>query len=191
LEAPPLTQHDLYIENPLCSSTYHGYSCLGRVWNYGISTVQDVTLRVRMRDQDEILTRYYSLEQRMILPGTFAPFRIVFADGQLDAIEGVAALSYAERTPVPLTIVDERGMYNANGRYVITTSIRNDSGYPLGQIRTVATVVDEWDRVVGYRIQERNQVLQVGENVVFRIEMNAQVGEINHHYLHAEGQPSY
>jgi hypothetical protein len=191
IASSPPPEKRLHAEAPTCTSSPGGYSCLGRVWNYGTVDVHDVTLRVQLRDGDSTLEQLLTPEQRLIPAGGFAPYRLMFRAGQLQPVIESAAHSNPAPDLVPLTVIDERGIHNQDGQYIITTRLRNDSSTPVHLIRLIATVVDGGDHVVGYRVFEQLQQVNVGDNMMFRLEIVPQVGEIVGHILHAEGQRSH
>jgi hypothetical protein len=193
-QVSPPTDDDYYANTPNCvSSPNGGYSCLGRVWNNSSQASGSILLSVNLlNEQKQIIHKQtFSSEQRLVPNQEFAPYRLIIPPmeqpyQQLEAkIEAVMTPDNQLRN---LQITDSRGQMTSVGRYRLTTTILNNVGDSVKNVRLFASLVDEEEQVVGYRIYEVEENLADGERRVIELEIIPQtIPETIHHDLHVEG----
>jgi len=135
--------------------------CLGRVKNPLNQTVEQIRLRVYLLNHlGEIRTiQIVHLEQRYILPGESAPYRIFFentSESQAWVRAEVEQVKSAPNPPPPLMVEAERGSINTAGpgygRYIVEGIVRRDAAPGLQSLSAVVTLYDPGLKVVGYRM---------------------------------------
>jgi hypothetical protein len=189
-QVSPASDDDYYVESPNCfPSPGGGYSCLARVWNNSSTDSGSILLKLSLPNQE---FQSFSIEQRLIPSQSFAPYRaiipaIAVSSSEFEAkIEAVVPADSRYRN---LNVVDSRGQMHSTGRYRLTTTIENNVGERLGNVTLFASLVDEDERIIGYRIYEVEEELDAGERRVIEMEIIPQaIPEIIRYELHVEGR---
>jgi hypothetical protein len=193
-QVSPPTEDDYYATIPNCvSSPNGGYSCLGRVWNNSSQASGSILLSINLlNEQKQIINKQtIASEQRLVPSQEFAPYRLIIPPMERPYQE----LETRIETVIPLDsqmqnlqVIDSRGQMTAVGRYRLTTTILNNVGDTVKSIRLFASLVDEEEQVVGYRIYEVGETMAEGERRVIELEIIPQIiPETIHHELHVEG----
>lgn len=135
--------------------------CLGRVKNPLNQTVEQVRLRLYLLNHlgESRTSRIVHLEQRYILPGESAPYRIFFentSESQAIVRAEVEQVKSAPNPPPALMVEAERGSINTAGqgygRYIVEGIVRRDAAPGLQTLSAVVTLYDPGLKVVGYRM---------------------------------------
>lgn len=133
--------------------------CLGAVENPLAYPVEQVDVRIDALGMDGAVLagETASIEQALIPSGGSAPYRAAFAldwetfTGASAAVERAVAAVEPEARFAQLENMNEAGAYE-DGRYRLTATIVNSGELPVAQVRAVVTLVDESERVIGYRV---------------------------------------
>lgn len=182
---PTLRSH-----NTTCfSSPNNGGVCYGQIWNDSAVAYEDITLRFRLRDerQNIIASQRFALEQHLIPPDNFAPFRIQFSNISSRMLTpDVQIMRSSEGNmsePYPLQIIGTRGAIASNGRYFVTTTLENISSQPIQSWRLVTSILSVDDKIVGYRVLESNQKIANDEQITVRVDVTPQIiaDDLQHH----------
>lgn len=172
---PPLIAalNPLSLPDPVCYPTpTNDLMCLGSLTNTLTEPIEQVAVRVRLHAADGaiIATATTEVAQTLIPPGTTAPYRTLFAvhPGDYTSVSALLlraapAQAVAERF-VPLTIHDARGTWD-NDRYSIRATLHNPGPADAEAVRVVATLTDDADRVLGYRVAHPAATLAAGSSV--------------------------
>jgi hypothetical protein len=191
----PPTDEDYYSSIPNCiASPNGGYSCLGRVWNNSNQASGSILLSINLRDKQsqEISNQSISIEQWIIPSQAFAPYRAMIAPQESIFQEIEAKIEHilpADSLVRSLKVVDSRGQVSSAGRYRLTTTILNDLEETVEHIRLFASLVDDEQQIVAYRIYEVGENLAGGNRRVIELEIIPQTMPDNiHHELHVEGR---
>lgn len=176
--APTSMPLALQVVPPTCTRTpLAGLLCLGVVVNPLGVPVERVGLRVTLARADGTReTQDVAVEQALILPGTFAPYRALFppdaARGDFSA--GADLLSADDASAVlnrfaPVQVTDAQGTVMGE-RYVVTARITLPEG--AAGVRYVVTVRDDGGagRVLGYRVV-LDTGMAAGETRAVRVEL--------------------
>lgn len=161
---------------PTCySQAQRGLICLGQVMNQGLQSLRDVRLLVRSGSQ----TRTVSTEQRIIPSGTTAPYRVQFAavTSTISATLDSYTLSDA---PLPaVTLSHERGIYRPDnigyGFYDYRASLIVGDHSITSPWQVTVTLLDEEQRVVGYRVLDSTAPLLADRTYPIHLEIIPQV----------------
>lgn len=192
-QVSPPSDDDFYAENPSCfPSPDGGYSCLGRVWNNSQASSGSILLNIFHENQ---LIQRFSTEQSYIPSLSFAPYRAIipaiksYSGDFVAEIESVLPLN--AESYHPLEILNSRGQMSNTGRYRLVTTIQNNVGEKLENTRLFASLVDDEQRIIGYRIYEVGGKLEIGAERVIELDIIPQaLPRSIHHELHAEGRVS-
>jgi len=200
---PSSSSLNLYPHPPTCyPQGAAGWVCLGRVENKSPYAARDVVLLAHLLAADgrEVAAQRVMVEQRRIESQGFAPYRVQWGSAERAAAQiplhqpPLAWLSVefaqVERLPAPsLAILEERAALQEDKRYSLSATIRNTSRQAV-QVSASATLFNARDEVVGYRIKERLEALQVEESWQMEVEIIPQVGEKNsfYHVLQVQGR---
>ena len=158
------------VHPPTCyESAPGGVVCYGLVENSTGLTVGRVELGAYLIDPNGVILReeQVSLDQRIVLTGGFAPYRVLFSardslylseqfGGIAVELVGVTHVQ-DDRAQAILTV----NMLNAGwdeGRYRIRIRIQNSNADETTGARVVITLLDEQNRVTGYRIVDVDNV---------------------------------
>jgi hypothetical protein len=195
------TPYALLLPTPTCYETAEGgILCLGVVKNTQPQPVGRVITRVELFGVDGLPldVRAATVEQRLLPPGVAAPYRALFpapGDGRSRAGDfGAALVSLlrAESAVVDERLIrleideDEGGLVDE--MYVISAQVRNPWAENVDDVRLVATVYDERERVAGYRVVEVETLAAEGA-MQFEIAIRPEItGGLLRHTLHAEGR---
>jgi hypothetical protein len=192
-QVSPPTDDDYYASTPNCvSSPNGGYSCLGRVWNNSSEASGSILLSINLlNEQKQIINKQFSTEQRFLPNQEFAPYRLIIPPSERPYQEletKIDAVIPPDSQLRNLQIIDSRGQMTTVGRYRLTTTILNNVGDSVKNVRLFASLVDEEEQVVGYRIYEVEENLAAGERRVIELEIIPQmIPETISHELHVEG----
>jgi hypothetical protein len=179
-------------DDPTCyNSPNQGFLCLGRVWNETTETLSNITVRVSLFGDNGgiVAQQVIGLEQRYLPPKTSAPYRARFeqvATASENAHSAIEMLLPVALPAQPIHVTGERGVIATTGRYIVTANLHNTSERLAEHIRLVVTLLDDTERVVGYRIQAV-EPLAAGTERSVRMELIPQVMAADlHHLLHVE-----
>jgi hypothetical protein len=189
-QVSPPADDDYYVEAPNCfPSANGGYSCIARVWNNSSTASGSILLKISLPNQE---FESFSIEQRLIPSQSFAPYRAIIPPIEANSpnfeakIERLIPVDTRYRN---LNVVDSRGQMNNTGRYRLTTTIENNVGERLENVQIFASLVDDEQRLVGYRIYEVEDDFDAGERRVVELEIIPQALPFAvHHELHVEGR---
>lgn len=169
--------------------------CLGFVKNPLEQTVEQVVLRVNLLDGLGNIrkTQLIYPEQRYILPGQSAPYRVFFENvTESQAIVDVEiqhVKSASNETPSLNLLTESANLQFAErsyGRYQIEGYMKNADVRQRSEVRVIATLYDAHQRVTGYRAMNLGAVLP-DEVIPFHIEVIPQIIQTDfHHTLHVE-----
>jgi len=192
----------LDVSPPDCYQTRVGrIICLGRIDNQTNSAAEGVSVDVRLLQSDGGLAAHQvsAIEQMLIPPQTFAPYRAQFdiSWALYRAMElrpasvvltASAASAVEQRFAVPavrdiVTRIDE-------GRFVFSAIVVNDHSGPVTAMRVVVTLLDADGRVIGYRTAAfTGRVLEPGEETPVHIEVvPASPADIADYHVYAEAR---
>jgi len=180
LEAPP----------PTCYETRPGsLLCLGYVQNPLDFPVENVSLDVSLLDAAGAVYQsgQTAVEQASIPPGSFAPYRVVFAadaDSYSDTAARVTnAEQGAEDANAVLLIQDLQGEL-LNGQVIVSAIIYNPGDQDAEIVRVFVTLLDGARRVIGYRVLtfEPDVILDAGANLPLQVELTPQVSDVTPEY---------
>ncbi len=168
--------HELYdnivISIPSCYDLASGeYSCIGQVNNNGISDIGDTSINISFFDDSgsKIAQDNVTIEQRLIQSGSSAPYRALFYPPDNEDSTDITHIERSVNRILPpspniraLNVLNTNASFTNDGRYNITVSIENNSGYLAQNIRLFTTLENtEWG-IVGYDIHEVEQDMQNG-----------------------------
>lgn len=172
---------EIMVDNPTCYSLSSGeFSCLGQIWNNSDNNLGDTQLKLEFFDEigQKIGEQTTTSEQRLIESGFSAPYRtIVNADlaNQMDAETRILSSVINELPPAAnirtLSIADARGDISDAGRYNLTLTIQNNSGFDAQDIRLFTTLDGEEWGIIGYNIHEVENILLNGEQQLLEVEV--------------------
>lgn len=174
----------LEVGQPECYQTRgDGIVCLGRIDNRTDSAAEGVSVAVRLIQPDGELAAQdtNAVEQMLIPPRGFAPYRAQFdlswAQLQSGALRPSAELLSASAA----ALVDARYAAPAlrdivtraeAGRFSLSGIIINDETRPVTAVRIVVTLLDDADRVIGYRVTAFSErVFAPGEATPVQVEV--------------------
>jgi hypothetical protein len=179
-QVSPPTDDDYYASTPNCVSSPNG--------GYSGSILLSINL---LNEQKQIINKQFSTEQRFLPNQEFAPYRLIIPPSERPYQEletKIEAVIPPDSQLRNLQIIDSRGQMTNVGRYRLTTTILNNVGGSVKNVRLFASLVDEEEQVVGYRIYEVEENLAAGERRVIELEIIPQmIPEMIHHELHVEG----
>lgn len=198
---PTVTPLLLHLPEPICYETVEGgILCLGRVENTQTHPVQRVKVLLTVFQGDGAVLRRGEavIEQRFLLAGDSAPYRVLFPAGDdhtlashfgglsVTLLRAEDALE-AERSS-DIQVMDEQADLH-EGRYTVQAQLRNTGADRAALIRVVLTVYDDDGHMVGYRTLELAD-LPVGETAPIAITVVPVVVDVPlHHTLHVEIEP--
>ncbi|MCS6835978.1 MAG: hypothetical protein NZ750_08175 [Anaerolineae bacterium] len=195
---PPDPTLNLIPQPPTCyPQGASGWICLGRVDNLSPRAARDVVLLARLLAQNgqEVAVQRVTLEQQRIDGQGFAPYRVQWSGAERSPEELhqaplawlVVESAQVERQPGPsLAVSDERAFFK-DGRYNLSALVRN-TGRRAVRASASATLLNVRNEVVGYRIKERPEALQVEESWQLELEIIPQVGDNIYHVLQVHGR---
>lgn len=192
-QAPP--SEDILVDTPDCYSLSSGeLSCLGQIWNTSTEEIGDTEIHLSFFDSigHKIGEQTATSEQRITPPGSFAPYRAILNADLASKIDNNTHISHSVVSfPAiynihTLDIVDSRGSITA-GRYNLTVTIQNDSGFDAQEIRLFTTLSGDKQEIIGYQVYEVGNILENGEQQLIQVEVipHAIPQSINH-FLHVE-----
>lgn len=175
-DSPP---NNIEISRPHCYNLPDGtYSCLGEIVNTNTMPIGDTSLEMVFYDDDglKLGQAETTIEQRLIIGGESAPYRSVFrpltdqAPNHNLSITGISQSFPPSPDIRALSILDTYGAIVA-GRYNVTLTIENDSGYIAQDIRLFTTLENtEWG-IVGYDVHEVEDALESGAQHFVQLEI--------------------
>lgn len=194
---PPASDPALLLRPPVCYETpADSLLCLGGIENTYAYPVEQaaVVVQVRLRDGTLLTSEVTEIEQLVILPGATAPYRVLFDVSARDLLEATALLVRAHpardvaRRFVTLTVENERSQL-ADGRYVVTATVRNPGPDTARAVRVIVTLYDGEGSIIGYRVVRARSLLRPGGSLPIRVEILPQMNDITPAYtLYIEAQ---
>lgn len=174
---------------PICYvNGISGYICLGAVYNDSAADWHNVKLQTSLFDAlgDPIAIQLASLEKRVIRAGERAPYRALFAEATHELATTTTILhSYESRptSPRPIAVLQDTATITPEGIYQINAHLLNVSSELLHDMRVFATLMDDEDNVIAYRIQQLTGMIAPQERVAVQIELLPMVRDTNpkHH----------
>lgn len=174
-EPPPISPIEprlqaIEVERPSCYGLANAmYSCLGRVWNRSDEAIGDTAFDfVFYNDtQQATLRNSVTLEQRLIMPNDFAPYRAILPQ-DFDDLEALSAYTAVEvlhvfeplSTLTDLTVTSSNSYLSDNGLYTVSMTVDNVSDEAVQSVRIITTISSsEWG-IVGYDAHEVEDMLQ-------------------------------
>ncbi|MBL8153995.1 MAG: LysM peptidoglycan-binding domain-containing protein [Anaerolineae bacterium] len=150
----------LALPPPNCSPLTTGsVVCLGEVINTAAVPVERVTVSVQVigRDGQILAAAESGLEQRLLLPGSAAPYRVLFHIDWEQFAGAAVTIHTADAAPGAeawFALPEPRGVQSvyANSAYHVWASIHGAEAVTLRLARAVLTLYDAAGRVTGYRI---------------------------------------
>lgn len=171
---------DIIVDIPTCYSLSSGeFSCLGQIWNNSAENMGDTQIQLAFFDSigHKIGEQTATSEQRITESGSFAPYRAIISANLANNIDSEAYIlsSIVNSFPVDsnlrtLRIIDSRGYVEA-GRYHLTVTIQNDSGFVAREIRLFTTLRGDKLENIGYNIHEVENILNNGEQQLLQVEI--------------------
>jgi LysM repeat protein len=149
----------LSIQPPTCYETRAGTTvCLGSIVNPHDTAAGGVTVEVRLLRSggEPPLVEIATVEQTLILPGTLAPYRVVFNTPWSEFTGATAILRSADATfdSSILTLgVENQRVQLVNGSFEVTAELVNTSEEIVQPLRAVVTLQNEVGEVIGYRVE--------------------------------------
>lgn len=193
------------VDAPICYlATQETSVCMGRIWNESDSSVGDTAVNVSLQAQnaDVLLSNTFLTPQRRLEPDNFVPYHTIFSLSA-GGTESDFELNFAEFTataelttlldPKPdtqvLSVQESRGILTPNGRYNLTATILNDTSYAIKNLRLVITLDDiEWG-IVGYRVHEVGEALEMGAEKSIQLSIIPyRLPDRIAHHIHVEGE---
>jgi hypothetical protein len=165
--------------------------CMGYVRNTSLQPVERVSALIELmnRDGQLIAEEVVALEQRVILPGDAAPYRVLFREQPYhQMIVSLLSADPSENTSGGVRVFEESVSQN-NGDYIIEASLISDADVSV--VRVVATVYNRSREVVGYRIMDTEGM---DANTSRRVRIAVQpitTSDILTHALYVEGRSSH
>ena len=193
------TPSPVNLPSPTCYQTADGgIFCLGRVDNARSYSVGRVLLLVYVYGRDGVILRSGEVvvEQRFILPGKSAPYRVIFpaeTDYLLSQRFGGVSVHLLRADPVtgrPMRLVNlqaqSQRVERDDGRYGVRLEIYNVGPEDASDVRAMVTLYDAAGRVTGYRMVEI-AVIASGESISMNVPVVAATPNDDlHHTLHVE-----
>lgn len=162
----------------------HKVLCLGLVHNHAPRTLSDVRLKARTRQANgETNVQTFALAQQRLAPGDSAPYHLVLDDAaQVSslAVYVLDAPTAADDALSPYRVVVEWGELVPGGDYHLGVRLWRTPSRSAGLVtppRLVVTLLDERQRVVGYRVWRLADALAPGERRRLRLRLLSQVSE--------------
>lgn len=197
--APPPTETlslHAFATQPTCYPAPNaGYTCLGLVWNDGGSEVENGVVRVRLLDAQQRVMAEDSaaLEQRSIPLRTAAPYRVQFQQVGTEyrrASADVINIGSSALDIMPIAIRSQQATTLPGGRTRIEAWLHNDNRFVAQDVRLIATLFDEQERVIGYRVLELPGALDTGteRHVTVEVIPHTTAERITHR-LYADARP--
>jgi LysM repeat protein len=148
----------LSVQPPTCYETRTGTTvCLGKVANPHENAAGRVTVEVRLLRSggEPPLVEVATIEQALILPGAFAPYRVVF-DIPWSAFTGATAVlrsadATSDSSIVALAVENQR-VQLVGGSFEVTAELINTGVQAAQPLRAVVTLQNEAGEVIGYRV---------------------------------------
>jgi|GEM_PF-5421308 len=172
--------------------------CLGFIKNPLEQTVEQVVLRVNLMDGLGTIhnTQLVYPEQRYILPGQSAPYRVFFnnvSESRAYVSVEVQHLKSVSYKPPSLSLHIDSGHLRFSersyGRYQINGTLQNTSETSVSDLWAIATLYDANHRVVGYRVVPIPQTITPDSNIKIDVEIIPQIVQSSfHHTLHIESR---
>jgi hypothetical protein len=175
---PPM----LPLTPPTCYETPAGsLLCLGSVDNTLDYPLEQAVVRVEVSGSDgkPLDSTVIEIEQAMIPPGQFAPYRALFDVDSRNVATVSAELVRANiahdtgKRFTPVRVESDEGT-TVNGRYVVTAVLYNPGPDNAQSIRVVVTLRDDTNQIVGYRVAQAGSDLAPGQRLPIRVEIVAE-----------------
>jgi LysM repeat protein len=171
----------LALSSPNCLPLTTGsVVCLGEVINTAAVPVERVTIRVQVigRDGQILAAAESGLEQRLLLPGSAAPYRVLFHLDWEQFARATAVIHTADAAPGAeawFMLPEPREMQSvyADFAYHVWASIHGAEAVTLRLTRAVLTLYDATGYVTGYRIFNLNADLLPGADYPLELHIPA------------------
>lgn len=169
----------LTVEPPACYAFGDAQSvCLGRIVNGQSVAASHVELRVTALGPDSaIASELLALEQAVLPPGGWAPYRVQlpFAPDQISHI--VAEVSSADPASAPPTVeVRAPQLEYHDGYAVVSATLANANTEPMRLARAIVSLQAADGRVIGYRVVPLDARLNAGQDMALEATIIA-IGE--------------
>lgn len=153
-----------------------GFTCLGLLHNTGTQAVRAVQVLVSLNDDsgNRHGAQVILAPQRLIPPQGRAPYRALFTSVPDDVTRIDAQILRSQNADMPshkLRIIEDRGVQNRAGRYVVTARIINEDTKNVTRGRAIITLLNAADDVVGFRVLSLPQTINAGEIIPLRVEV--------------------
>lgn len=191
---PTSTPLNVLLEPPFCYATStNQIICLGSVVNQLSNPLEHIVVSVRLLRQDgsALAENQVALEQRNILPGERAPYRLSFTASTEDYSSALALLLRAESGESDLisVMIEAQQRTHIDDHYRITGTLYNAESKPLQLFRAVAILHNHDGQITGYRVVQLDQLMAAGARAPFQIAIIPQLpGEIAAHTLYVEAR---
>ncbi|GAB5493851.1 MAG: hypothetical protein Phog2KO_40660 [Phototrophicaceae bacterium] len=174
----PSFYSDIAISRPDCYDLANGeYTCLGQIQNNSDNLLGDTSINLQFYDEfgAKLAQETIAIEQRLIPSQSSAPYRVTVNPIDSQTLDNASTIATINRTLPPtqnlrsLSVASDYETFIQNGRYHITLSIENNSGYLANNIRLFTTLTNtEWG-IVGYDVHEVEQIVENGANQVIQL----------------------
>lgn len=157
-EPPSPTPLPLSIQPPTCYETRTGTTvCLGTIVNPHENAAGGVSVEVRLLRSggESPLVEVATIEQSLILPGTLAPYRVVFDTPWSEFTGATAILRSADATfdsSILTLSVENQRVELVDGTFEVTAELENTSEGIAQPLRAIVTLQNEVGEVIGYRV---------------------------------------
>lgn len=166
----PPPKPELSVEQPACFDSVSGIQCYGIVRNPLSVPLRDISLVATSPDSPDTSPRYFSLEQRIIESGSFAPYRVphIGISAALTPFVEVASVKFAQHVSSDLIVAQDRSIYDArHGIYIVTATITNVGPVPVDNLQAIVTLFDT-DHVVAFRTLRYDARVSPGNSTTLR-----------------------
>lgn len=191
---PTPTPINVPIAPPFCHPTSTDQIlCLGVVTNQLNNPIEQVAIAVRLLRADGSLLADGEtiVEQGAIMPGEYAPFRLLFTAKWEDLGNALAWIQSAERGSDELLSlnVESPQRSHVDDHYLISAVVYNGTAETAWLMRAVVTLHDQKGQVIGYRVIQLNQLMASGERTPLEMTVIPQLpGDVAQHTLHIEAR---
>lgn len=181
VQAAP-TPLPLSIQPPTCYETRAGTTvCLGSIVNPHDNAAGGVTVEVLLLRSggEPPLVEIATIEQSLILPGTLAPYRVVFNTPWSEFTGATSILRSADATfdtSIVTLAVEIQRVELVGGSYEVTAELTNATTQIAQPLRAVVTLQNEAGEVIGYRVESLDdRALPPGGRFSLQVDLVPQV----------------
>lgn len=184
--APTPTPVAVEVDPPTCYETAAGRTlCLGAVENTYDTSIDRVAVEVRLLRHNGASPRYQivMVEQAIIPPGGFAPYRALFDLPWAQFAGATAVLVSADAAPergarLTALAIEDLNVEQDGARFVVRAAGVNTSGETVTLLRAVTTLRGASGQVTGYRVASfSGEQLPPSMRLPLQIEIVAQTSE--------------